>query len=163
MSISELRVPREMLVCIHDGFDNNFGIENDFYKIWEEELSVMFWRILLLQIYFQLRFCLRGFVYFVRLLSASVSINRTTLLHIFCENHSLVQSYYQKHRGSRREFLEELKHKWVNPLTLRVSLEGIVCYSHTFEDNLGIKQKFTKYLKEICCLASDQHLSFKFL
>ena len=33
--------------------------------------------------------------------------------------------------------------------------ESIVCYSHTFENNLRIKQKSTKYLKESCCLASD--------
>ena len=51
----------------------------------------------------------------------------------------------------------------VNPLTLRGALETIVCYSHTFENNLGIKRKFTKYLKESCSMASDQHLSFKFL
>ena len=49
----------------------------------------------------------------------------------------------------------------INPFTLRVSLESIVCYFHTFENNLGIKEKFTKYLKESCCLASDQHFSFK--
>ena len=34
-----------------------------------------------------------------------------------------------------------------NPFTLRVSLKSIVCYSHTFEDNFGINQKFIKYLK----------------
>ena len=43
----------------------------------------------------------------------------------------------------------------VNPFTLRVPLESIVCYSHTFENNLRIKQKFTKYLKYSRCLASD--------
>ena len=32
----------------------------------------------------------------------------------------------------------------------RVPLENIVCYFHTFVNNLGIKQKFTKYLKESC-------------
>ena len=47
------------------------------------------------------------------------------------------------------------------PLTLRDSLEGIVCYSHTFENNLWIKRMFTKYLKESCGLASDLHFSFK--
>ena len=49
----------------------------------------------------------------------------------------------------------------VIPFTLRVTLESIVCYSHTFGNNLGIKREFTKYLKESCCLASDQHFSFK--
>ena len=39
--------------------------------------------------------------------------------------------------------------------------ECIVCYSHTFENNFGRKGKFTKYLKESCCLACDQHFSFK--
>ena len=49
----------------------------------------------------------------------------------------------------------------INPITLRDTLESIVCYSHTYENNLGIKQKLAKYLKESCCLASDQHISFK--
>ena len=49
----------------------------------------------------------------------------------------------------------------LNPLTLRVSLEGIVSYFHTFKNNSWIKQKFTKYLRESCCLASNQHFSFK--
>ena len=49
----------------------------------------------------------------------------------------------------------------INPFTLRDTLESIVCYSNTFENNLGIKQKLTKYLKESCCLTSDQHFSFK--
>ena len=29
----------------------------------------------------------------------------------------------------------------VKPFTLRVPLESIVCYSHTFENNMGIKLK----------------------
>ena len=32
----------------------------------------------------------------------------------------------------------------INPFTLIVPLESIVCYSHTFENNLGIKQNFHK-------------------
>ena len=48
-----------------------------------------------------------------------------------------------------------------NPLTLGVSLEGIVCYFGTFGNNLWIKQRSTKYLKERCCLAFDKHFSFK--
>ena len=39
-----------------------------------------------------------------------------------------------------------------NPFTLRVSLESIVYYFHNFENNLGIKRKFAKYLKESCGL-----------
>ena len=34
----------------------------------------------------------------------------------------------------------------VNPFTLRVPLESIVCFFHTFENNLGMERKFTKYL-----------------
>ena len=40
----------------------------------------------------------------------------------------------------------------LNPFTLGVPPERIICYSHTFENNSGIKRKFTKYLKESCCL-----------
>ena len=50
----------------------------------------------------------------------------------------------------------------INPFTLRIPLAIIVCYSHTFENNLGIKQKFTKYLNDSRCMASDQYFSFKF-
>ena len=48
-----------------------------------------------------------------------------------------------------------------NPFTLRGTLESIVCYCSTFENNFVIKWKFTKYLKESFCLASDQHFFFK--
>ena len=48
-----------------------------------------------------------------------------------------------------------------NPFTFRVHLESIVCYSPTFENNFGIKEMFTKYLKESCCLASDQYFSIR--
>ena len=49
-----------------------------------------------------------------------------------------------------------------NPFTLRVPLESIFCYSHTFENNWRIKYKFTKHLKESSCLASNEHFSFKY-
>ena len=49
-----------------------------------------------------------------------------------------------------------------NPFTLRVPQESIVCYFHTFENNLEIKQILTKYLKESCWLYSDKHFSFKY-
>ena len=45
----------------------------------------------------------------------------------------------------------------MNLFTLGVPLESIVCYSHTFENNLGTKKKFGKYLKQDCGLASDKH------
>ena len=54
-------------------------------------------------------------------------------------------------------------HLSFNPLILRVSLEGNVCHSHSFENNFEIKHKFTKYLKESYCLASDEHFSFKYV
>ena len=34
-------------------------------------------------------------------------------------------------------------------------------FFYTFGNNFEIKHKFTKCLKESCCLASDQHFSFK--
>ena len=43
----------------------------------------------------------------------------------------------------------------LNTFTLKSSSRNIVCYFHTFENNLGMKRNFTKYLKEICCLSSD--------
>ena len=46
----------------------------------------------------------------------------------------------------------------LNPITLRFPLESIVCFSNTFDNNLGIKQKFIKYLKESCCVASKTFL-----
>ena len=36
-----------------------------------------------------------------------------------------------------------------------------VVYSHIFENNLAIKRKFTKYLKESWCMACDYHFSIK--
>ena len=50
----------------------------------------------------------------------------------------------------------------LKPFTLGVPPESIVCYSHTFEINLGMKQNFTKYLMESCCLASDFNFSFNY-
>ena len=44
---------------------------------------------------------------------------------------------------------------------LKRSWRWIVCFSHTFENYLWMKRKFTKYLKESCCWASDQHFSLK--
>ena len=42
----------------------------------------------------------------------------------------------------------------LTPFTLRVTLESIVCYFDTFGNDLGKRRKFTKYLKESCCLTS---------
>ena len=48
-----------------------------------------------------------------------------------------------------------------NSFILKSSSWSIVCYFHTFGNNLGIKRKFANYFKESCCLSSDQHFSFK--
>ena len=69
----------------------------------------------------------------------------------FCKDLPRIVHTFRGHSGDEE----------VNPFTLRVTLESIVCYSHTFENNLGIKRKFIKYLKESCSLASDQHFSIK--
>ena len=53
------------------------------------------------------------------------------------------------------EIQRMIYHKIINPFTLRDALGSIVCYSHTLENNLGIKRKFTKSLKVSCCLSSD--------
>ena len=58
-------------------------------------------------------------------------------------------------------FFKNLSIGRVNPFTLRVPFECIVCYSHTFENNLVIQQKFAKYLNKSCCVASDKHFSIK--
>ena len=52
--------------------------------------------------------------------------------------------------------------RYFNPFTLRDPLEIIICYSDTFQNNLGIKQKFTKYLKESCWLTSLLQFSFNY-
>ena len=49
-----------------------------------------------------------------------------------------------------------------NPFTLRVTLQSVFCYSHTFENNFWIERKFTKHLKKSSCLASKQHISLKY-
>ena len=47
----------------------------------------------------------------------------------------------------------------LNPFTLRDPLEIIVCYSDTFQNNLRIKQKFKRFLKESCWLTILLHFS----
>ena len=59
---------------------------------------------------------------------------------------SMVSESMWKYQASFKQCL--------NPLTLRVSLENIVCYFRTFVNNSGIKQKLSKYLKESCHLTS---------
>ena len=43
----------------------------------------------------------------------------------------------------------------LKPFTLRATLENIVCHSHTFENNYGMKPKFTEHLKRSSFLAFD--------
>ena len=65
------------------------------------------------------------------------------------ELHSLLTNLSGSITEARRA---DLAHAGVvNPFTFRASLESIVCYFYTFENNLGIKQKFSKYLTESCC------------
>ena len=63
-----------------------------------------------------------------------------------CNSHEYMYARSDHHKSGAKMKL--------TPFTLRVPLENIVCHFHTFENNLGIKQKFTKYLKESCCLTS---------
>ena len=39
----------------------------------------------------------------------------------------------------RRTEMKEVSPYYIDPLTLGVPLDGIVCFSHTFENNLRIK------------------------
>ena len=48
-----------------------------------------------------------------------------------------------------------LLHSSLNPFTLIVPKERIVCYFYTFENNLRIKGMFAKYLNESCFVASN--------
>ena len=59
------------------------------------------------------------------------------------------------HEKFRRWFSTEPDLLSFNPFTLKSSSRNIVCYLNTFENNLGMKRNFTKYLKEIYCLSSD--------
>ena len=49
----------------------------------------------------------------------------------------------------------------INPFTLKITLESIICYSHTFKNNLEKSKGSTKYLKESCCFDFDQYFSFE--
>ena len=52
----------------------------------------------------------------------------------------------------------------MNGLTLsclNIALTRVVWTTDTFEDNIGINHKFTKYLKESCGLDLDQYFSFQ--
>ena len=55
----------------------------------------------------------------------------------------------------------DISYEFVGSTLSNIAKVNIVCYSLNFGNNFGIKQKILKYLKESCCLASDQHFSFK--
>ena len=50
----------------------------------------------------------------------------------------------------------------VNPFILEIFLTDVVWTYDTFEYNFEINHRFTKYLKEIYRLGSDEHYSFKY-
>ena len=53
------------------------------------------------------------------------------------------------HEGSeiQQKYTVKLGRNGLKPIHTHSSIDIIVCYSIPFENNLGIKQKFTKYLK----------------
>ena len=90
-----------------------------------------------------------------KLATSSIKVNgliltfpRLKIIHLMSEMWSIYLSLWNLY--------------FIHHFTIRVPLESAVCYSHTFKNNLGMMQKFAKYLKESCCLASDQHFSFKY-
>ena len=42
-------------------------------------------------------------------------------------------------------------------------VKTVVCILATFSDNSGIRDGFTKYLKESCLYCSESHCSFEYL
>ena len=104
---------------------------------------------------------------------------QTTLLQIFCKTvpHSevIVKSIIDPDCNFSKNSLsiKRLSFWHLNSCMIRLTilalthshsespLESIVCYTHTCENKLVIKQNFTKYLKESCCLAYDQYFFFK--
>ena len=71
------------------------------------------------------------------------------------------KSLWERRRRGLLNLTDRVENTPFNPFTLRVSLESVVCYSHTLDIIFWLKQIFTKYLKESSCLTCDQHFSFK--
>ena len=77
--------------------------------------------------------------YMQNMIDLSVSATMAALME---QMHKIAQVEYYHHCVSHCRV--------INPFALRVPQESIVCYFHTFENNLEIKQILTKYLKESC-------------
>ena len=50
----------------------------------------------------------------------------------------------------------------INPLISRDLLDDVVWTCHTFENNFGMKDNFTKYFNKSCRKNSDEQLSLKY-
>ena len=82
-----LELPHENVFLIFDSFDNIFGIENDFYKMFEGEMLVM--SLLLMHqifLFFLTMLLPKDFSKLVRLLLVAVSMNGLRV-------HQTVQKY----------------------------------------------------------------------
>ena len=83
-----------------------------------------------------------------------------TITQMVTDHHSLMlfsvvlQDAESHHWNDSKEFYE-VRH-------LYISLTIFVWSFDTFENNLEVKHKFTKYLKESCGLEFNQHFSFKY-
>ena len=121
------------------------------------------------------RFYMRDFIHFIIWsCSLNICVNGVLLFSTVKTDRIRILLFHQKNcfpyccRNKERKFLVDCSpfasldvSLMLNPFTLRGTLESVVCYSYTFENNMGIKRNFNKYLKESCCLASNQHFSFK--
>ena len=85
--------------------------------------------------------------------------NTCTVVCTVCTYNSIIYKHFNITKMVRTYCMNDLI--LFNPFTLKSFSRSIVCYVHTFGNNLGIKLKFAKYFKESCCLSSDQHFSFK--
>ena len=77
-------VPLEIFAWIYDILDNNLVIKNDFTTKIEVGLLVMFSITLFLQRFYKTRHCLKEFIKIVRLVLATVSLNRFSLHYELC-------------------------------------------------------------------------------
>ena len=50
----------------------------------------------------------------------------------------------------------------INPIVLKSSSKIDVCIYHSFDNNFGIDDDFTEYLKESCWYRSNWHFSIKY-
>ena len=71
-----------------------------------------------------------------------------------CNSSALIPEYYA--------FLKEYQAFALTLSTLEIVLTDVVWTYDTFEYNFEINHRFTKYLKELYRLGSDEHYSFKY-